>query len=65
MFPKPIEKSSAGVQTAYKVMLPLALILWLLPLISIMIFSIKPDADFTSGNYWGMPSSSRTCHATC
>jgi len=57
MFPKPIEKSSAGVQTAYKVMLPLALILWLLPLISIMIFSIKPDADFTSGNYWGMPSS--------
>jgi multiple sugar transport system permease protein len=57
MFPKPIEKSSPGVQVAYKVMLPIALILWLLPLISIMIFSIKPDADFTTGNYWGFPSS--------
>ncbi|MEO9825186.1 MAG: carbohydrate ABC transporter permease [Paracoccaceae bacterium] len=57
MFPKPIEKSSQGLQIAYKTMLPIALILWLLPLISIMIFSIKPDADFTTGNYWGFPSS--------
>lgn len=57
MFPTPIEKSSLGIQTAYKVMLPVALIMWLLPLISIMIFSIKPDADFTTGNYWGFPSS--------
>ncbi len=57
MFPTPIEKSSAGVQVAYKTMLPIALILWLLPLISIMVFSIKPDADFTTGNYWGVPSS--------
>ena len=57
MFPKPIEKSSQGIQIAYKTMLPIALILWLLPLISIMIFSIKPDADFTTGNYWGFPSS--------
>lgn len=57
MFPKPIEKSSARAQAAYKTMLPLALILWLLPLISIMVFSIKPGADFTTGNYWGLPSS--------
>lgn len=57
MFPTPIEKSTPGIQIAYKTMLPVALILWLLPLISIMIFSIKPDADFTTGNYWGFPSS--------
>lgn len=57
MFPTPIEKSSAGVQVAYKAMLPFALIVWLLPLISIMVFSIKPDADFTTGNYWGWPTS--------
>lgn len=57
MFPKPIEKSTPGIQVAYKTMLPIALILWLLPLISIMVFSIKPDADFTTGNYWGFPSS--------
>jgi len=37
-------------------MLPLALILWLAPLIAVAVFSIKPDVDFSSGNYWGMPS---------
>jgi len=57
MFPKPIQKSSPGVQVAYKALLPVSLILWLLPLIAIMIFSVKPGADFTTGNYWGMPSS--------
>ena len=30
---------------------------WLLPLIAVAIFSIKPDSDFTNGNYWGLPSS--------
>ena len=57
MFPTPIAKTSPGMQIAYKTMLPIALILWLLPLISIMVFSIKPDTDFTTGNYWGFPSS--------
>jgi multiple sugar transport system permease protein len=57
MFPTPIEKSSRGVQIGYQTLLPFALVLWLLPLIAVMIFSIKPDVDFTSGNYWGIPSS--------
>jgi multiple sugar transport system permease protein len=57
MFPTPIEKSSRGVQLGYQTLLPFALVLWLLPLIAVMIFSIKPDVDFTSGNYWGWPSS--------
>jgi len=56
MFPKPIEKSSQGVQVAYKAMLPFALFLWLMPLIAILIFSVKPGVDFTTGNYWGVPS---------
>ncbi len=57
MFPKPIEKSSRGVQIGYQVALPFALIVWLLPLIAVAVFSIKPDSDFTNGNYWGLPSS--------
>ncbi|MEP4197811.1 MAG: carbohydrate ABC transporter permease [Aliishimia sp.] len=57
MFPTPIEKSSTRVQATYKVMLPVALFFWLLPLLAIALFSIKPDADFSTGNYWGMPSS--------
>lgn len=57
MFPKPIEKSSRAAQIGYQAMLPFVLILWLLPLIAVAVFSVKPDADFTNGNYWGVPSS--------
>ncbi|MEX0282901.1 MAG: carbohydrate ABC transporter permease [Arenibacterium sp.] len=57
MFPAPIEKQSPGVQVAYKALLPLALLLWLAPLLAVALFSIKPEADFTSANYWGWPSS--------
>ena len=57
MFPTPIEKTSRTWQLTYQSLLPVALILWLLPLIAVAVFSIKPDADFTSGNYWGIPSS--------
>ncbi|MFN3227949.1 MAG: carbohydrate ABC transporter permease [Hyphomicrobiales bacterium] len=57
MFPKPIEKSSRATQIGYQALLPFVLILWLLPLIAVAVFSVKPDADFTNGNYWGVPSS--------
>jgi len=57
MFPKPIEKTSRSWQISYQLMLPVTLIVWLLPLIAVAIFSIKPEADFVNGNYWGLPSS--------
>ena len=57
MFPKPLEKSSRTWQISYQVLLPFALILWLLPLLAVANFSIKPEADFVNGNYWGLPSS--------
>lgn len=56
MFPKPIEKSSRSVQMGYQALLPVALIFWLLPLIAVALFSVKPEADFTTGDYWGLPS---------
>ena len=57
MFPTPIAKTSRPWQLTYQSLLPLALIMWLLPLIAVAVFSIKPAEDFTQGNYWGMPSS--------
>ena len=57
MFPRPIETQPRSAQFAYQSLLPVVLILWLLPLLAVMIFSIKPDADFAQGNYWGWPSS--------
>ena len=35
--------------------MPFALLLWLIPLLAVMWFSIKPGEDFTQGNYWGWP----------
>ena len=57
MFPTPLEKTSRSWQITYQTFLPLALIIWLLPLIAVANFSIKPEADFVNGNYWGIPSS--------
>jgi len=57
MFPTPIEKRSRKWQIGYQALLPFVLFIWLLPLIAVAIFSIKPEADFVNGNYWGMPSS--------
>ena len=56
MFPKPIEKSSAAVRTSYQLILPVALIVWLLPLLAIFLTSIRPAADINSGNVFGWPS---------
>jgi multiple sugar transport system permease protein len=57
MFPTPIQKQSRTTQTAYQALLPIALLFWLMPLLAVAIFSVKPDADFVTGNYWGLPSS--------
>ena len=56
MFPRPIEKSSPGARTAYKVSLPVALFIWLLPLIAIMLTAMRPGADINRGNVFGVPS---------
>ena len=57
MYPTPVEKRTAAARMSYQAMLPVALVLWLLPLIAVAIFSIKPEGDFALGNYWGWPSS--------
>ena len=57
MFPKPIEKQPRAVQISYQALLPVALLLWLGPLLAVALFSIKPEADFTNANYWGLPPS--------
>lgn len=57
MFPRPIQSAPRGSQLMYQAMLPVALLFWLAPLIAVALFSIRPDADFTTGNYWGWPSS--------
>lgn len=40
----------------YKLALPVALVLWLLPLLGVAMTSVKPASDLASGNYFGLPS---------
>jgi len=48
---------SAGAQRSYKIALPIALFIWLLPLIAVLLTSIRSAGDINSGNFWGMPTS--------
>ena len=56
MFPRPIEKSGPGAKAAYQAFLPVALVIWLLPLIAIFLTSIRSAQDINSGNVFGWPS---------
>ncbi len=56
MFPTPIEKTSAPMRLAYKISLPIALLIWLLPLLAVLMTSARSLQDLSMGNYWGMPS---------
>ena len=56
MFPRPIENTAPATQLLYKVALPIALILWLLPLLGVAMTSLKPSSDLAAGNYFGLPS---------
>ncbi|NIZ59725.1 sugar ABC transporter permease [Sedimentitalea sp. CY04] len=57
MFPTPIERRSIALQRMYKTALPIAMIMWLLPLIAVALTSIRSAGDITAGNYWGWPTS--------
>ena len=56
MFPTPIAKASPLVRTGYQILLPIALFVWLFPLVGVAITSIRPSSDLAAGNYFGVPS---------
>lgn len=56
MFPKPIDRSTPATRISYQIALPIALFIWLLPLLAIFLTSIRPAADINSGNVFGMPT---------
>jgi multiple sugar transport system permease protein len=56
MFPAPIQQASAPKRVVYYVFVILALVFWLLPLLAVMMTSIRSLDDLNAGNYWGLPS---------
>lgn len=56
MFPRPIQQASTGAQWLYTIALPVALLIWLFPLLGVALTSLRPASDLAQGNYFGMPS---------
>jgi multiple sugar transport system permease protein len=55
MFPAPIQEASAPKRYAYYALIVIAVILWLMPLLAVMVTSVRSLEDLNAGNYWGMP----------
>lgn len=56
MYPQAIQKSGPLANISYRVALPITIVLWLLPLIAVMMTSIRSIEDINKGNYWGWPT---------
>ncbi|WP_206956276.1 carbohydrate ABC transporter permease [Trinickia acidisoli] len=55
MFPMPVQKWTPTARRVYKLSLPLALLVWLLPLIAVLVTSVRSTEELSEGNYWGWP----------
>jgi multiple sugar transport system permease protein len=55
MFPAPIQEASAPKRYAYYAAIVIVLIFWLLPLLAVLLTSVRSLEDLNAGNYWGLP----------
>jgi multiple sugar transport system permease protein len=55
MYPLPIEKWKPLPRRLYKFSLPVALAIWLLPMLAVLVTSIRSSEELAEGNYWGWP----------
>ena len=55
MFPMPIEKWKPINRALYRASLPVALLIWLLPMLTALVTTIRSNDELMAGNYWGWP----------
>jgi multiple sugar transport system permease protein len=55
MYPLPISRWHPTSRLLYRLSLPCALLLWLMPLIAVLLTSIRSSDELSAGNYWGWP----------
>ena len=55
MFPTPIQKATPAKRYFYYAAVVVALVAWLLPLLAVLLTSIRSAEDLNMGNYWGWP----------
>lgn len=56
MYPRPIPENKPALRFAYMAMVWLILALWLLPLLAVILTSVRSFDDVMAGNYWGWPT---------
>ncbi len=56
MFPTPIARAPFPWRVTYRVAVPVALFIWLLPLLAVMLTSVRTLRDINAGNFWGWPT---------
>ncbi len=56
MFPTPIERTTLTTRVIYRILLLVVLLLWMLPMLAILLTSVRGRADLVMGNYWGWPT---------
>ncbi|TIT83045.1 MAG: carbohydrate ABC transporter permease, partial [Mesorhizobium sp.] len=55
MYPRPIPDDARIQRALYLGGVALVVILWLLPLLAVMLTSIRSNEELMAGNYWGWP----------
>ncbi|MGE8475242.1 MAG: carbohydrate ABC transporter permease [Paraburkholderia hospita] len=55
MYPMPVAKWKPFNRRLYKLTLPVALLIWLLPMIAVLVTSVRSTEELNEGNYWGWP----------
>ena len=55
MYPMPVAKWKPVNRRLYKLSLPVALLIWLLPMIAVLVTSVRSTEELSEGNYWGWP----------
>jgi multiple sugar transport system permease protein len=56
-FPAPIARAPLAGRVLYGVILLLSLVVWLLPLMAVMLTSVRSLPEVSQGRYWGWPAS--------
>jgi multiple sugar transport system permease protein len=56
IFPAPIERRTGAVLAGYRAAVLGSLIVWLLPLLAVVLTSMRSHEDLVRGNFWGWPA---------
>lgn len=55
MYPTPIPERDTGLRALYAIAVAVFVLIWLLPLLAVLVTSVRSLAEINAGDYWGWP----------